>query len=161
MALSHKKYFLDSVSYNCWGSSINTYWKYFKLIWKYLRRILLLDRVGRPKTYCASINNVNFSAAGDLVTFSKLKVHYQTDYKLDTNLFTKETRTKPIKTLYENARDVNEPQVGVIFNRPVRQNYLAWIIPDTGLIKCLTVINLWNMKCFFIIRKLDAAKIWN
>ena len=53
------------------------------------------------------------SAAGDLVTFSKLKVHYKTDYALQTNLFTKETRPGPIKTLYENARDRTEAEVGV------------------------------------------------
>ena len=53
------------------------------------------------------------SAAGDLVTFSKLKVHYQTDYALQTDLFTKETRPRAIKSLYEAARDRNEPEVSV------------------------------------------------
>ena len=91
------------------------------LVEKYLRGILSPDRanwllISNP--YCTSINNVNFSAAGDLVTFSKLKVHYKTDYQLETNLFTKETRTKPIKSLYENAKDLNETQVGVQAKAP-------------------------------------------
>ena len=107
------------------------------LVEKYLRGILSPDRanwllISNP--YCTSINNVNFSAAGDLVTFSKLKVHYKTDYQLETNLFTKETRTKPIKSLYENAKDLNETQVGVQAKAP------------TNSIKISAISLLWQSK---------------
>ena len=117
------------------------------LVEKYLRGILSPDRanwllISNP--YCTSINNVNFSAAGDLVTFSKLKVHYKTDYQLETNLFTKETRTKPIKSLYENAKDLNETQVGVQAKAP------------TNSIKILAISLLWQSKndvTFFMVKQ--------
>jgi len=49
--------------------------------------------------------------AGDLGTFSKLKVHFKTEYPIETNLFTKENRTQAIKTLYSQAGDGNETKV--------------------------------------------------
>jgi hypothetical protein len=49
--------------------------------------------------------------AGDLGTFSKLKVHFKTEYPIETNLFTKENRTAAIKTLYTKAGDGNETKV--------------------------------------------------
>jgi hypothetical protein len=50
-------------------------------------------------------------AAGNLVAFSKLKVHYKTEYPIESNLFRKESRTQAIKTLYVKAADVNETEV--------------------------------------------------
>ena len=50
-------------------------------------------------------------AAGDLVTFSRLKAHYTTCYSLDTELFTRDSRTAQVQALYEAARDKAEPQV--------------------------------------------------
>ena len=44
-------------------------------------------------------------------TFSKMKTHYKTDYQLDTELFTKDSRTEPLKRLYEEARDKHQPKV--------------------------------------------------
>ena len=44
--------------------------------------------------------------------FSKLKNHYNTVYTLDTHLFTRETRTEAIKSLYEAARESDEAEVG-------------------------------------------------
>ena len=59
-------------------------------------------------------------AAGDLVTFSKLKVHYKTEYPIESNLFTKENRTQAIKTLYAKTADGKETEVrhaGYTFNQ--------------------------------------------
>ena len=50
-------------------------------------------------------------AAGDLVTFSRLKAHYTTCYSLDTELFTRDSRPAQVQALYEAARDKAEPQV--------------------------------------------------
>jgi hypothetical protein len=52
-----------------------------------------------------------FPAAGDLGTFSKLKVHFKTEYPIETNLFTKDNRTQAIKTLYTKAGDGKETKV--------------------------------------------------
>jgi len=49
--------------------------------------------------------------AGDLGTFSKLKVHFKTEYPIETNLFTKGNRSQAIKTLYTKAGDGNETLV--------------------------------------------------
>eukprot|EP00090_Calanus_glacialis_P047494 TRINITY_DN989_c0_g1_i1.p1 TRINITY_DN989_c0_g1~~TRINITY_DN989_c0_g1_i1.p1 ORF type:complete len:1577 (+),score=288.14 TRINITY_DN989_c0_g1_i1:339-5069(+) len=49
--------------------------------------------------------------AGDLGTFSKLKVHFKTEYPIETNLFTKNNRTQAIKTLYTKAGDGKETEV--------------------------------------------------
>ena len=46
-----------------------------------------------------------------MVTFSKMKTHYKTEYQLDTKLFTKDSRTEPVKKLYEEARDKHQLQV--------------------------------------------------
>ena len=53
-------------------------------------------------------------AAGDLVTFSKLRVHYSTHYSLDTELFTRESRTAQVQALYQAARDRGEPEVRIV-----------------------------------------------
>ena len=46
-----------------------------------------------------------------MVTFSKMKSHYKTQYQLDTKLFTKDSRTEPVKQLYEQARDKHQLEV--------------------------------------------------
>ena len=59
-------------------------------------------------------------AAGNLVTFSKRKIHYRTEYPIENNLFTKENRTQAIKTLHAKAADGNETEVrhaGNAFNQ--------------------------------------------
>ena len=59
------------------------------------------------------INNVN-SAAGDLETFSKMKTHFKTQYQLETELFTKDSRPEQLKRLYEQARDKHQPTVSPV-----------------------------------------------
>ena len=46
-----------------------------------------------------------------MVTFSKMKSHYKTQYRLDTDLFTKDSRPPPLQELYEQARDEHQPTV--------------------------------------------------
>ena len=45
------------------------------------------------------------------MSFSRLKAHYTTSYSLDTELFTRDSRTPQVQALYEAARDKTEPQV--------------------------------------------------
>lgn len=82
--------------------------KIFRVDLKYLKNFL----AWAVDHHCTErINNVNFVAAGDLVTFSKMKSHYKTEYQLDTKLFTKESRSEPIQQLYDQARDKHQLQV--------------------------------------------------
>ena len=69
---------------------------------------MILDRAALS-VHCVKVFLA--SAAGDLATFSKLKQHYKTDYSLTTDLFTRDTRPRPIRTLYEAARDTTQPEV--------------------------------------------------
>ena len=69
---------------------------------------MILDRAALS-VHCVKVFLA--SAAGDLATFSKLKQHYKTDYGLTTDLFTRDTRPRPIRTLYEAARDSTQPEV--------------------------------------------------
>ena len=69
---------------------------------------MILDRAALSE-HCVKVFLA--SAAGDLATFSKLKQHYKTDYSLTTDLFTRDTRPRPIRTLYEAARDTTQPEV--------------------------------------------------
>ena len=63
------------------------------------------------QSYLPSSDLVIILAAGDLVTFSRLKAHYTTSYSLDTELFTRDSRPAMVQALYEDARDKAEPQV--------------------------------------------------
>lgn len=49
------------------------------------------------------------SAESDLITFANIKTHYKLEQKVETSLFTPETRTDTLKEMYEAAAKTPVP----------------------------------------------------
>ena len=65
--------------------------------------VYTVEIVSPDQVFFLKMKNLFFSAAGDLVSFSKLAHHYTTEYQLSENLFVPATRPLAVSRLYDAA----------------------------------------------------------
>ena len=73
------------------------------------------------------------SAAGDLSSYSKLRQHYTTEYKQETQLFTVDSRSAAVRRLYEQARGPAHTQVITQPTTKIQNNLRTKLLDSSGV----------------------------